>query len=57
VVSRDVSEGFGRLVGLRNLLVHRRWSVDDARICKRAKESGLNVVRKFVDEVKRCIAG
>ncbi|MEM1810877.1 MAG: HepT-like ribonuclease domain-containing protein [Thermofilaceae archaeon] len=56
-MSRDVSEGFGRLVGLRNLLVHRRWSVDDARICKRVKESGLNVVRKFVDEVKRCIAG
>ncbi|MEM1714494.1 MAG: hypothetical protein QXE91_01770 [Thermofilaceae archaeon] len=45
------------VIGMRNLLVHRRWSVDDARIRKRAKESGLNVVRKFVNEVKRCIAG
>ncbi|MEM0024308.1 MAG: DUF86 domain-containing protein [Thermofilaceae archaeon] len=57
VVSRDVSEGLRRLVGLRNILVHRYWSVDDARIYKEAKEGGINVVRKFVNEVKRCIAG
>ncbi|MEM4563646.1 MAG: HepT-like ribonuclease domain-containing protein [Thermofilum sp.] len=56
-MSRDVSEGFRRLVGLRNILVHRYWSVDDTRIYEEAKESGLNIVMKFVDEVKRCIAG
>ncbi|MEM2372680.1 MAG: HepT-like ribonuclease domain-containing protein [Thermofilaceae archaeon] len=46
VVSRDVSEGFRRLIGLRNILVHRCLSVDDARIYKGAKEGGLNVVEE-----------
>lgn len=55
VISRDVSGGFKRLVGLRNMLVHRYWVVDDARIYREAKGNGLSTVRRFVNEVRRYI--
>lgn len=52
VISRDVGEGMKRLVRLRNLIVHRYWEVDDARIYKEARGSGLDVIRRFVGEVR-----
>ena len=55
VISADVSEGFRRVVGLRNLIVHRYWVVDDSRIYEEAKGNGLKVIRMFIDEVRRYV--
>jgi len=55
VISPNVSDGFRRLVGLRNLIVHRYWTVDDARIYKEAKGNGLRVIREFVNEVRKYV--
>ena len=57
VISPDVSEGFRRLVGLRNLVIHRYWIVDDARIYREAKGNGLRIIREFIDEVRRYVRG
>jgi len=37
-----------KLVGLRNLLVHRYWEVDDSRIYKEARREELEVIKEFV---------
>lgn len=52
VVSRHVSEGMERLVRLRNLIVHRYWEVDDARLYREAKANGLDIIRSFIREVE-----
>lgn len=52
VVSRDVGEGMIRFVRLRNLIVHRYWEVDDARMYKEVKEEGFRIVRRFIEEVE-----
>jgi len=53
ILSQDVAQGFRTLVGLRNLLVHRYWDVDDARLYREAKRSGLGIIRGFIDEIRR----
>ena len=55
MVSWEVAEGMRRLAGLRNLLVHRYWEVDDGRIYDEARGSGLDIVRRFVEEVGRLL--
>jgi len=50
VVSNTVSRGFVRLVGLRNLIVHRYWDVDDLRVYREAKGNGLATVKRFIEE-------
>ena len=57
VVSPSVSESFRRLTGLRNLVVHRYWDVDDSKIYDEAKGDGLGAVEKFAEEVRRYIGG
>jgi uncharacterized protein with HEPN domain len=34
-----------RFAGLRNLLVHRYWEVDNARLYRELKEEGLKTLR------------
>ncbi len=41
-----------RFVRLRNLIVHRYWEVDDARMYKEIKEEGFRIVRRFIEEVE-----
>ncbi len=53
ILSQAVAQGFRALVGLRNLLVHRYWDVDDARLYREAKRSGLGIIRGFIDEIRR----
>jgi uncharacterized protein YutE (UPF0331/DUF86 family) len=40
-----------RFAGLRNLLVHRYWEVDDARLYRELKEGGLEALRRFLRHV------
>ncbi|UNQ73171.1 HepT-like ribonuclease domain-containing protein [Infirmifilum sp. NZ] len=46
-----------KLVRLRNLIVHRYWEVDDARVYREVKEEGIRLVRGFVEEVERYASG
>ena len=57
VISGETLEGMVRLVGLRNLIVHRYWDVDDFRILLEARSSGLRVVERFVEEMGRFVEG
>lgn len=57
VISGETLEGMVRLVGPRNLIVHRYWDVDDFRILSEARSSGLRVVERFVEEVGRFVEG
>ena len=53
VLSRDVGEGMVRLARLRNLIEHRYWEVDDARLYREVREEGIGLVRRFIGEVER----
>ena len=57
VISRSVKEGMVRLARLRNLIVHRYWEIDDARIYREAKGGGLDTVKRFVGEVEKFALG
>ncbi len=57
VLSPSVAEKMASLARLRNLIVHRYWLVDDARIFREARGSGIQTVEKFVEEVVRYIGG
>ncbi len=56
VISPEVGEEMRRLVKLRNLIIHRYWEVDDSRIYREARDSGLDVVKKFVEEVEEYVS-
>jgi len=56
VVSRDVGEGMARIARLRNLVVHRYWEVDDARVYREFREGGLELVKRFVEEVESFVS-
>jgi len=56
VISYSVGEEMKKLVRLRNLIVHRYWEVDDARIYMEAKKGGINVVKRFLREVEEFVS-
>lgn len=51
VISFETSQNMAKLASLRNLIVHRYWTIDDLRIYKEAKQNGLEAVERFVKEV------
>lgn len=50
VLRADIAEAMSRLVFLRNMIVHRYWGVDDARIYKEAGNIS-EFVEEFIREV------
>ena len=56
VISNAVREGMKRLVRLRNLIVHRYWEVDDARIYREARGGGVRIVERLVEEVESYVS-
>ncbi len=52
VIGFNTASGMASLASLRNMIVHRYWSIDDVRIYREAKGSGLRVVEDFIKEVK-----
>jgi len=54
VISSEIGEEMKKLTGLRNLVVHRYWVIDDLRIFREAKE-GLKIVEKFIKEVEKFV--
>lgn len=53
IITWEVAEGMRKLAGLRNLLVHRYWEIDDGRIYDEARGSGLGIIERFIEEVER----
>jgi len=51
IIPRDLAAAMRRFAGLRNLLVHRYWEVDDARLYRELKEGGLETLRRFLRHV------
>lgn len=51
IIPRDLAAAMRRFAGLRNLLVHRYWEVDDARLYRELKEEGLEALRRFMRHV------
>ena len=56
VLSIETSIEMQRLVRLRNLIIHRYWEVDDTKIYTDAKSNGLNVIKRFIKEVKEFVS-
>jgi len=50
IISWEVAEG------MRKLVVHRYWEVDDGRIYDEGRGSGLEVIRHFIEEVEAYLA-
>jgi uncharacterized protein YutE (UPF0331/DUF86 family) len=51
IIPRDLAAAMRRFAGLRNLLVHRYWDVDDAMLYRELKEEGLETLRRFMRHV------
>jgi hypothetical protein len=51
IIPRDLAAAMRRFAGLRNLLVHRYWEMDDARLYRELKEGGLETLRRFLRHV------
>ena len=56
IVSPATANSMKKLAGLRNLLVHRYWEIDDERIYREAKTSGLKAIKKFLEEVEEYVS-
>jgi len=52
VISSEIAYEMISLARLRNLIVHRYWLVNDIRIYRESKESGISVIKEFIKEVK-----
>ena len=57
VVDSRTGDGLAKLARLRNLVVHRYWRVDDERIVREAKGSGIKVVAEAIKSVRRLVEG
>lgn len=52
VISYSTAKGMVSLASLRDMIVHRYWSVDDARIYREAKSNGVRTIELFIKEVR-----
>jgi len=57
ILDEDIVKGLVRLARLRNLIIHRYWEIDDNRIVAEARGSGLEVIRRALDGIRRFIEG
>jgi len=52
VISSEIAYEMISLARLRNLIVHRYWIVNDIRIYRESKDSGISVIKEFIEEVR-----
>ncbi len=57
ILDEDIVKSLVRLARLRNLIIHRYWEIDDNRIVAEARGSGLEVIRRALDGIRRFIEG
>jgi len=51
VISSECMQTMVRLAGLRNIVVHRYWTIDDVKIYENAKENGVKALKDFMNKV------
>ncbi len=56
VLDESTGKDMERLAKLRNLIIHRYWEIDDARIYIEAKDKGINIIRNFMVEVEKYVS-
>ncbi len=54
ITGYTLAESMARLASLRNLLVHRYWNIDDARLYRETGEN-LSLVERLVEELERYV--
>jgi uncharacterized protein YutE (UPF0331/DUF86 family) len=54
IISVALAERLRRLAALRNILVHRYWNIDDARVYIETK-ANLSDLTTFIDEIKALV--
>ena len=54
IISVALTERLRRLAALRNILVHRYWSIDDARVYIETKANVSNLTT-FIDEIEALV--
>jgi len=55
VIGPSTALEMASLARLRNLIVHRYWLVDDIRIYRESKGSGISIIKKFIEEVEEYV--
>jgi len=55
VIKPETAHGMAALTRLRNLILHRYWLVNDSRIYREAKASGMRLISRFVEEVREYV--
>jgi uncharacterized protein YutE (UPF0331/DUF86 family) len=54
IISVALAERLRRLAALRNILVHRYWSIDDARVYTET-QANLSDLTSFIDEIETLV--
>lgn len=54
IISATLAERLRRLAALRNILVHRYWSIDDARVYTET-QANLSDLTTFIDEIEALV--
>jgi len=54
IISSERMQSMIKLVSLRNLVVHRYWTINDMKIYKDAKEGGVKTLKDFMSKVMKC---
>ncbi len=52
VISSEIAYEMISLARLRNLIVHRYWVVNDIRIYRESRDSGISVIKEFIEEMR-----
>lgn len=55
VVPQGLADAAAKLARLRNLVIHRYWEVDDARIYRSAAEGGIDAVERMISVIERWV--
>jgi len=48
--------GMEKLARLRNMIIHRYWEIDDARIYNEVKSEGIRIIKNFIMEVEKYVS-
>ena len=54
IISVALAERLRRLAALRNILVHRYWNIDDARVYVET-QANLSDLATFIDEIEATV--
>lgn len=56
VITVETAEMMASLASLRNIVIHKCWTIDDLRIYDEASRSGVESIKNFIREVEEFAA-